>query len=159
MSLAKTTPAAPPALSSRPQTVVIPKPHDFRVCRREHGYERPPLISRLKSESAHDAPGARVIVEWPHRDRRAYDRPINKAGQAEYNTEPRRTQRSLRVYDDVLFSCDYQRNLADDDKNHYNDEPIARALLRRRATEPEPRRRPQRPLGNQQVAEAGTIST
>ncbi|KAF1350290.1 hypothetical protein EJ07DRAFT_184269 [Lizonia empirigonia] len=162
---AHTTPA-PPAPESRPrhpQTVVIPDARDSRVRDRNHdprpdrrsSMSRPPLVPSIKSQLAYDTPQARVIVEGPRSSRRntlqAYDRTFkehHKSRQQEYN-ETRRTNRSSKIYDNV--AVDYERDYYDDEEEA---EAVARAPLRRRDTDAEARRRPQRPVEVKQTVDA-----
>ncbi|XPS74540.1 hypothetical protein M3J09_006652 [Ascochyta lentis] len=160
---ANTTPAPPPPEPRRPQTVIVPERHDPRVRSRNHdsradrraSMSRPPLIPPVKSQSSYDSPQARVIVEGSRSSRReslqAYDRTFKehrKSRQQEYN-EQRRPKRSSRVYENV--AVDYERDYHDDEEE---DEPAARAPLRRRETGTESRRRAQRPVEVNQAADA-----
>lgn len=156
---ANTTPAPPAPESRRPQTVVIPERHDPRVRdradsrpNRRPSMSRPPLIPSIKSQSAYDTPQARVIVEGSRSSRResltAYDRSVKeprRTRRQEYN-EPVHSKRSSRIYDNVVTaSHDYERDYHDDDEEP---ELLARAPLRRRGTDADPRRRP-RPVVRQ----------
>jgi hypothetical protein len=166
---ANTTPAPLAHESRRPQAVIVPErrePRDTRIRERTHESRsnrrssmssRPPLIPSIKSESAYDTPRARVIVEGSRSSRReslqAHDKAFTehqrRARQQEYNEQPR-TKRSSRVYDNVVVGHDYERDYHDDEEELA---PVARAPLRRRGTDTEPRRRP-RPVEVRQAADA-----
>ncbi|KAF2631543.1 hypothetical protein BU25DRAFT_190768 [Macroventuria anomochaeta] len=160
---AKTTPAPPAPEPRRPQTVVIP---ERRVSRRDRNLDprptrrtsmsRPPLVPSIKSESTYDTPRARVIVENPQSSRReslqAYDKTFKehrRARQQEY--EQKLPKRSSRAYDNVVLGHDYERDYHDDDEEAAL---VTRAPLRRRDTDTEPRRRPQRSVEVRQAADA-----
>jgi hypothetical protein len=165
---ANTTPAPLALESRRPQAVIVPERRDTRDTRvrertkdsrsnRRSSMSRPPLVPAIKSESAYDAPRARVIVEGSRSSRReslqAYDKTFTehqrRTRQQEYNEQPR-TKRSSRIYDNVVAGHDYERDYHDDDDEPA---PVARAPLRRRGTDAEPRRRP-RPVEVRQAADA-----
>jgi hypothetical protein len=165
---ANTMPAPLVPESRRPQAVIVPdrrEPRDHRVreraqdlrSNRRSSMSRPPLVPAIKSESAYDTPRARVIVEGSRSSRReslqAYDKTFTehqrRTRQQEYSEQPR-TKRSSRIYDNVVVGHDYERDYHDDDEEHA---PNARAPLRRRGTDAEPRRRP-RPVEVKQAADA-----
>ncbi|KAJ4354997.1 hypothetical protein N0V95_003334 [Ascochyta clinopodiicola] len=160
---ANTTPAPPAPEPRRPQTVIVPERRDSRVSDRRDSradrrpsMSRPPLVPSVKSQSAYDSPQARVIVEGSRPSRReslqAYDRTFK-----EHRTRPqeyidqRRPNRSSRVYENVAVGHDYERDFDDEEEE---DEPTARAPLRRHETGTEPRRRRQRPVEVRQAADA-----
>ncbi|KZM28303.1 uncharacterized protein EKO05_0000200 [Ascochyta rabiei] len=160
---ANTMPAPPAPEPRRPQTVIVPERHDPRVRHRRDSradrrasVSRPPLIPPVKSHSAYDSPQARIIVEGSRSSRReslqAYDGTFqeHRTRQQKYN-EPRRPDRSSRVYENVAVGHDYERDFDDDEEE---DEPVARAPLRRHETGTESRRRHQRPVEVRQAADA-----
>jgi len=154
---AKTTPAAPSMPEvRRPQTIVIPEQRHSRVDRnrdprsaRRTSISRPPLVPSIKSQSAYDTPQARVLVEGSRQSRRepvqTYDKIVpdhRRIRQREYN-ETVRSKRSSKAYDTVAVGHDYERDYRDDDEEA---EPVARPHHRRRNTDADSRRKPNRPV-------------
>ncbi|KAF1931764.1 uncharacterized protein M421DRAFT_320218 [Didymella exigua CBS 183.55] len=148
---ANTTPAPPAPEPKRPQTVVIPERRDPPIrdradsrSTRRQSMSRPPLIPSIKSQSAYDTSQAHVIVEGSRPSRRealtAYDRSVKehrRTRRQEYN-EPVQSKRSSRAYENVITTGhDYERDYYDDE----GPELLARAPLRRRGTDADPRRR------------------